>query len=65
MQRPGLTRLLNAAKAGRIDVLVAEGLDRLSRNLKDIAGIYETLDYQHVTIWTAHEGRISELCILV
>ncbi|CDK99642.1 putative site-specific DNA recombinase [Magnetospirillum gryphiswaldense MSR-1 v2] len=63
LQRPGLIRLMNAIKAGRVDVVVAEGLDRLSRNLKDIAGIYETLDYHHVMIWTAHEGRISELHI--
>lgn len=56
-------RLVKAVKAGRVDVVVAEGLDRLSRTLKDIAGIYESLDYHQVMIWTAHEGRISELHI--
>ena len=61
--RPGLVRLLNAAKAGRMDMVIAEGLDRLSRNLKDIAAIHETQDYHQGTIWTAHEGRISELHI--
>ncbi len=44
-------------------MVVAEGLDRISRNLKDIAAIHETLSYHGVTIWTAHEGQISELHI--
>jgi DNA invertase Pin-like site-specific DNA recombinase len=61
MDRPGMTRLMEAAKAGRINLVVAEGLDRLSRSLKDIAAIHETLGYYGVTIWTAHEGRITEL----
>lgn len=61
MERPGMTRLLAAAKVGRVGLVVAEGLDRLSRSLKDIAGIYETLSYYGVAIWTAHEGKVSEL----
>lgn len=61
MERPGVLRLLQAAKTGRITVIVAEGLDRLSRSLKDIAAVHETLSYYGVTIWTAHEGRITEL----
>lgn len=61
MERPGILRLLAAAQAGRINLVVAEGLDRLSRSLKDIAAIHETLGYHGVSIWTAHEGRITEL----
>jgi len=61
MERPGVLRLLQAAKAGRVTVIVAEGLDRLSRSLKDIAAVHETLSYHGVAIWTAHEGRITEL----
>jgi Site-specific recombinases, DNA invertase Pin homologs len=61
MERPGILRLLAAAKARRINLVVAEGLDRLSRSLKDIAAVHETLGYHGVSIWTAHEGRITEL----
>ncbi len=61
MERPGIVRLLTAAKTGQINLVVAEGLDRLSRSLKDIAAIHETLGYYGATIWTAHEGRITEL----
>nr|CAM74282.1 Recombinase [Magnetospirillum gryphiswaldense MSR-1] len=63
LQRPGLVRLLQAVQMRRVDMIVAEGLDRLSRNLKDIAALHETLGYHEASIWTAHEGRISELHI--
>lgn len=61
MERPGILRLLQVAKTGQIDLVVAEGLDRLSRSLKDIATIFETLGYLDVGIWTSHEGKISAL----
>lgn len=61
MERPGVIALLAAAKAARINMVVAEGLDRLSRSLKDIAAFHEVLGYYGVMIWTAHEGRITEL----
>ncbi|TAN58016.1 MAG: recombinase family protein, partial [Magnetospirillum sp.] len=63
MERPGMARLLAAAKSKRVDLVVAEGLDRLSRSLKDIAAIYETLGYHGASIWTAHEGQVTELHI--
>ncbi|EPY00979.1 recombinase family protein [Magnetospirillum fulvum] len=63
IDRPGLTRLLEAVRSKWVDLVVAEGLDRLSRSLKDIAAIHETMSYNGVTIWTAHEGRITELHI--
>jgi site-specific DNA recombinase len=63
MERPGLRRLLQAVEKRRVDLVVAEGLDRLSRSLKDVAGLYEKLSYHGVGIWTVHEGQISELHI--
>ena len=63
LNRPGILDLLALAEAGGIDVIVAEGLDRLSRDLADIASIYRTLQCQDVSILTAHEGRISDLHI--
>lgn len=61
MARPGLKAMLGEAKADTFDLLIAEGLDRLSRSLKDIADIFERLRYHGVAIWTAHEGSISSL----
>ncbi|WP_172822206.1 recombinase family protein, partial [Magnetospirillum moscoviense] len=63
MERPGLRRLVQAVEKRRVDLVVAEGLDRLSRSLKDVAGLYEKLSYHGVGIWTVHEGQISELHI--
>lgn len=63
LQRPSLTQLVKPVKSKRIDLVVAEGQDRLSRNLKDIAALHETFEYYRVGIWTVHEGRITELHI--
>jgi hypothetical protein len=38
--RDGLMRLMDAARARAFDVIVVEALDRLSRNMEDLAGIY-------------------------
>src|SRR5258706_13723419 len=41
--RPGYQRLLEDARQGRFDVVVAEALDRLSRDQEDVAGLYKHL----------------------
>ena len=63
MRRPGLRALLRAADGRRFDLVVAEGLDRLSRALKDIAMIHHRLKQAGVNVHTAHEGRVSTLHI--
>ena len=62
-QRPDLARLLAEVTAGILDVVVTEGLDRLSRSMKDIASLYEQLTYHNVSVFTAHEGEVSALHI--
>ncbi|GGH41648.1 recombinase family protein [Cribrihabitans marinus] len=61
MLRPGLQTLLDAAQDGRIDVVLAEALDRLSRDQADIAAIYKRLSFAGVLIVTLAEGEIGEL----
>ena len=61
MNRPGLKALMDDARAGTIDVLVTEALDRLSRDQEDIAGIFKRLTAWQVAIVTLGEGTISEL----
>lgn len=63
MFRPGVRRLLADAAAGRFGLVMAEGLDRVSRTLRDIAGIYEILRFHGIGMWTAHEGHITKLHI--
>ncbi len=59
--RPGYQQLLMDARAGLIDVIVAEALDRLSRDQEDIAALYKQLTFAGVKLITLAEGEINEL----
>src|SRR5258708_727570 len=59
--RPGYQKLLEDARAGAFDVVVAEALDRLSRDQEDVAALYKHLSFAGVTMVTLAEGEISEL----
>lgn len=61
MLRAGLQGLVAESMAGRIDVVVTEALDRLSRDQDDVATIYKQLSFAGVRIITLAEGEISEL----
>jgi site-specific DNA recombinase len=49
MDRPALTRLLTAIRAGQIDCVVTHRVDRLSRSLLDFAKMMETFDQHGVS----------------
>jgi DNA invertase Pin-like site-specific DNA recombinase len=59
--RAGYQKMLEDARAGRFDVLVAEALDRLSRDQENIAGLYKQLCFAGVRLVTLTEGEIGEL----
>jgi site-specific DNA recombinase len=59
--RPQLQTMLEQARLGLFDGVVAEALDRLSRDQEDIAGLYKRLRFQGVRLVTCSEGEISEL----
>ena len=61
INRPGLQRLLADAVAGKVQVLVTEILDRLSRSQADIAALYERLSFLGVRIETLADGHVSEI----
>ena len=61
--REGIQRLLDAVKLGGVDLVIAEALDRVSRDQEDIAAIYKRLQFAGVTLTTLSEGDISELHI--
>jgi site-specific DNA recombinase len=63
MLRPGLQELIADAARGRFDVVLAEAMDRLSRDQEDIAGLYKRLSFAAVRIVTIAEGDISEMHI--
>jgi hypothetical protein len=45
MFRPGTQALLRAVKDGRCEIVLCEGIDRLSRDLADTAAIFKQLRY--------------------
>lgn len=63
LMRPGIQSLLSAAMNGEFDILIAEAMDRLSRDQEDIAGVYKRMEFAGVKIITLSEGEISTLHI--
>ncbi len=61
--RPNYQAMRQAARDGAFDIVVAEALDRLSRDQEDIAGLYKHLSFAGVRIITLAEGEISEMHI--
>ena len=59
--RPGIQMLLQDAQAGQFDMVLAEALDRISRDQADVATFYKHLKFAGVPIVTLAEGEISEL----
>ena len=59
--RPGYQALLTVARDGAFDVVVAEALDRLSRDQEDVAGLFKRLRFAGIRLVTLAEGEISEL----
>ena len=59
--RPGIKTLLADAQDGRFDVVLAEALDRLSRDQEDIAALFKRLRFADVRIVTLSEGTLDEL----
>ena len=59
--RPAYQDLLNDARARKFDIVVAEALDRLSRDQEDVANLFKTLTFAGIRLITLAEGEISEL----
>ena len=61
--RPGLRALLAAVERGEVSDVMAEALDRLSRDQEDIAGIFKRFAYAGVALKTLAEGPIDRIHI--
>ncbi len=59
--RPGMLALMEAARARDFDVVIAEALDRISRDQEDVAAIFKRLTHADVKLVTLTEGEINEL----
>ena len=55
--------LLEDARRGAFDIVVAEALDRLSRDQEDVAHLFKHLSFAGIKLFTLSEGEISEIDI--
>src|SRR5262245_504332 len=61
LMRPGFQALMRAALSGNFDVVLAESLDRFSRDQEDTAGLFKRLTFAGVRLVTISEGDIGHL----
>lgn len=59
--RPSYQALLSTMRSGLIDLVLAESLDRLSRDQEHVAGFHKQAMFSRVQVVTLAEGEISEL----
>lgn len=61
--RPGYQAMLEGAREASFDVVVAEALDRLSRDQEDVAALFKRLQFAAIQLVTLAEGEIGVLHI--
>jgi site-specific DNA recombinase len=61
--RPGFQAMMQSALRKDVDVVLAESLDRFSRDQEDTAGLFKRLTFAGVSIVTLTEGDITFLHI--
>ena len=53
--------LITDALSGRFDIVLAEAMDRLSRDQEDIAGLFKRFAFANVKMVTLSEGDVTHL----
>ena len=61
--RPGLQAAINAIDSGAAAILLAESLDRISRDQEDLAGIFKRIRFAGARIVTLSEGEVGAMHI--
>ena len=61
LKRPGIQSLMRDAFSGKVDIILAEALDRLSRDQEDVAALFKRATFANVKIITLSEGEITSL----
>ena len=59
--RPGIQELIQDAQRGHFTIVLAEAMDRLSRDQEDIAGLFKRMTFAGVKLVTLSEGDVSQL----
>lgn len=61
--RSGLLDLLAAAGRGEFSAVIVEALDRVSRDMEDLAGIHKRLRFAGIDLVAVHEGVASTVLV--
>ena len=61
--RADLKELLEQCAKGRFDIVIVEALDRLSRDMGDMASIHKHLQFANVRLIGVHEGEANTLTV--
>ncbi|PPQ35546.1 recombinase family protein [Rhodoblastus acidophilus] len=61
--RDGVQALIEDAKAAKFDVLIVEALDRLSRDMADLALIFRDFQFRGIEIRAVHDGVADTVTI--
>jgi DNA invertase Pin-like site-specific DNA recombinase len=61
INRPGWQKLMRDADTSTFDVIIAEDVDRISRDEADYHGERKRLGFRGIKIHTAHGGEISQI----
>ena len=59
--RPGIQALMSDATRCRFEIVLAEALDRISRDQEDVAGVFKRMAFAGVKLVTLSEGEIGHL----
>lgn len=63
--RRGYQALVTDALSGKFELVLAESLDRLNRDLEESARLYKRLKFVNVGIVTVSEGPVSEVHVSI
>jgi DNA invertase Pin-like site-specific DNA recombinase len=61
--RDGLIALMERARAKAFDFVIVEALDRLSRDMEDLAGIHKRLSFYGIELRAVHDGRADTILV--
>lgn len=61
LNRLGWLTLMRDARAGKFDIVVAEALDRISRDQEDLAGIHKRLNFASIELRTVQDGLADDM----
>jgi Resolvase, N terminal domain len=63
MGRDGLLHLMDRARDRSFEVIIVEALDRLSRDMEDLAGIHKRLSFLGIEIRAVHESVMNTVLV--